>query len=1398
MDSGSREPTELIDPRPERQARDKFRGYAYQAYQTILAWLHCKPDEQILCEFGEDIAIVRRDAAGDVSSAELDQFKHEKARLTLNTETARKAINSLLEHRASNPWVRLFLRVCTIAERGREKIGNWKYARCGLDLWDRIRDDPDLPKDALGLLRHFLVDQPDLSKITLDFIKTASDSELHSDLVDRIFWDTGEQSYSEVQGEISRLLSTMSRPVTDPDELDAIVNRLWRDVTERMAAQDPRPLTQQDLQELLRRETTAQIDRRVVIEMAGSLSDIKAKTARIETMLAPMIGAVPTHGSSQLSLAREAIKWQTPPPLSDLCSARGRIVKDLIARANGKALVWIHGWTGAGKSTLANLFVRALNEQCLWFSLRDLGDFSLSAAFGQLLDSITQFKDINGLLVYDDVNAEQLSARGTELILRSVDLIRDRNLKVVITSPQEPPSRLRSDIAASLYEFLVPSLEEDEIKEIIRLAGLDREPALSKWASYISAITAGHPQLACARILQAKQNYWKLAIDQFFQEPRTVEHVKAEARKTLATSIAFDEARELARRLSVISGVFTREFALRLSSAPPPLNEPGRAFDFLVGPWIERIAQRRFAISPLLAGYAQAEFGDSLLPRYFGIAAHAWLGERVFTPAQVTHAAASAVLGSNEKLLVKLSAWLTTEDTDTLTNFARDVSFFIHLCPANDTLLNFSLPTRFIFRQAQMRVAALNSDWERYINLDALVMELLREPEAKAFVDGFRLYHFVSTNLRRESPLPFYERLSRALAVLQLEADRSISKYIPAVHRARYPITPIGMMASLTAKTPDDLESWLQMVQSADPSVRALVFKGFDTDPDSYSLFLGHVWQTTSKAATPNWETCLNAFQAVCELGKSTGNASLVAACVEASMVVLDELLGDRNAATALAAQAREGGWDHPLVDLEEAMIAYRAGDDVRAIRYVEEVERRAPEPRMIVKRLFALGNALRSGSRLRIEETERITRLRWIAERGKEISQNARREIFGRICRLAFTAELAWLAHQDSDYSSAVRDFDRVLQVLQRDDQTEPLIRSLRLRFGHVIGWLSQGAIKNDLMATPFSGIFANFETPSGELLSMAGASYPMLWSALAEYAALVGETKDCRRFVRRASSRGEQEYYLVALQSAGASFLCDLIDGKLERALLNGIQCSRVLSLGGILRSLESESFPASEPINLSRLLEENASRVNEQCRENTPAYVLAPIFMGGCANENVIRPKFQKLERQIRSAIGINDLITKGIYLLATGFRAVVDEEPEAIREIRGLAENAGDVDEGLRILPLVACCALNAADLRDLLKFQVTILLDSAFLLRGTYWTAAFCRMVAARWKTIAERYRFRFSDPRVMPDAIIRTASARMFNLPHGARLLLTVAAAIGANWHQSTLERLHEISTLDS
>ena len=209
-------------PDSERQASHIVRGYNYQAYQTILAWLKCGENEEILTEFVEDLDLVRRDAQGHITDAQLTQIKNEKRRVTLNSKPAKDLIKNFFRHKKRNPDIILFMRLCTVSDRGKERKFDWVYTDNGLDLWDLIKSRKLSAADqetAIAILKSFYSKKTSISKDALNFIQKSDSTAFLRDFVDRISWDTGPSSYADIEKDIKQVLADLPRPINDPLEV---------------------------------------------------------------------------------------------------------------------------------------------------------------------------------------------------------------------------------------------------------------------------------------------------------------------------------------------------------------------------------------------------------------------------------------------------------------------------------------------------------------------------------------------------------------------------------------------------------------------------------------------------------------------------------------------------------------------------------------------------------------------------------------------------------------------------------------------------------------------------------------------------------------------------------------------------------------------------------------------------------------------------------------------------------------------------------------------------------------------------------------------------------------------------------------------------------------------------
>jgi hypothetical protein len=338
----------MVDLAPDisRQANAVIRGFAYQCYQTIRAWLKCGPDEELRCEFAEDFDLIRRDLDSQITDAELNQVKHQKESVTLNSGSATQLINNFFRHKSRNPTIKLKVRLCAIADRGKEQQVDSIFADCGMDLWDNLRERKviggELPV-AVDALRSFFTKKSKLSVEAQNFISTSDDATFLMQFVDDIFWDTGQPPFTEIQEEIRQILASRERPIADVLESEQTVNRLWRHVMDVLASDSERTLTKAELEEILSQETTARVDRAQIKQIAEDTSETRELVAKLVEQLAHKgLGAT---GSLEIAYEGSPIFTQLPP-LPAICSGRIEILKDLRAKCEKASLLWIYGSTG--------------------------------------------------------------------------------------------------------------------------------------------------------------------------------------------------------------------------------------------------------------------------------------------------------------------------------------------------------------------------------------------------------------------------------------------------------------------------------------------------------------------------------------------------------------------------------------------------------------------------------------------------------------------------------------------------------------------------------------------------------------------------------------------------------------------------------------------------------------------------------------------------------------------------------------------------------------------------------------------------------------------------------------------------------------------------------------------
>ena len=1398
---------ELV-PDSERQASYIFRGYNYQAYQTILAWLKCGDSEEILAEFAEDVDLVKRDSEGKITEAELTQVKHEKRSLTLNSKAAKDLITNFFRHKKRNQEITLSIRLCTISERGKEKSANWVYAENGLDLWDLIKSREFTANDqasAIDILRSFYSKKPNISKDAIDFIRNSDNTAFKTDFVDRISWDTGQLAYTDIEKDIKRILANRPRPISDPLEVKQVVKNLWYHVTHFIAGHPGKTLNKQNLEAVLSEETTAKIDRETLNSLSANTAKSTAGIENIEKMLMLLLNNQTTKDIKTAAPIQIIFRGQTyqsdHPPLPKPCADRSQELSQISEGLKNKCFMWMHGSTGYGKTTLANLYVRQTLRSQTWFRLRNYSDFTLISALQVILTILKDQLKVQGIVVLDDLSINVQQTYAIELLSMIINIVSKRSAKIIVTSQFRLPSRLKTQMGNESFEFVAPEMSKTDIRLLLSRSGLLDDTLNRFWSTYIIASTSGHPQLVGAYVAYAKEIVWKPNPEMLGQQPRSVNEVKAESRRLLAETIENDEAREMARYLSIVIGPFDREFALNIGAAAPGLNEPGRALDMLEGPWVESHGNDVYSLSPLLRGYAEAEVGKEGLEKYYIVVCVAWLKKKTLTPFEVIQAIIAALTVKIEPLIAKLCKIPFTASPKDFKIISKELYLIPHLYIGTEDQLDGIYPmTRFMFRHFQLKISESNEDWQTYIKIDSQVKGEIEEIDSDSMEYKMCLWIFyIDTIIRIKNPIPAKEKILRALTIIDMVFNNELTEITTTIDLDKMAIDSILMIATQSIDTYQELEFLLNQLSKRSPDIVSSFLRGFEIYPDNLSLMIDMVWLNESKKDDPDWDNCIDVFSAAMKFAEQHDNPWLLAGAARGIIVIYDEYLNDSPMALKVIDEARSLlSNSHPLIDIQEATVRFRSEQYKIVIEITNELESSLSPEIMPVHRIYALRRGIQSAGNLKLWDN-----VISFAQRGLKISQFLIVAGMAEITPICFEAEIGWSNHEKGNLKEAAKHFEAVLNKMESfPDQQYPLFHIFRLRFGSALAWLSHtwkmnGSVTQikTSITKPFAGMFANFEDPPEQSKDLTAQPYPILWAHLAKYSASHADKDFIDSITKRATIRIDGgQYYFALMEANYAIFLNALVNRDFNRAIEAGIEYAKLSAILPAHKESRGELWKLNEAVNLDDYFKEPGQDFFTKWSVYISELIIEQMVMFICILDELPLIDFQKWFDKLTDIFGEKDKAVKSVKWLERIISSVFGNEA-AIEEIREDAKSHPGQSEHTQRLSILAMCASKHLQLSEVLSAQFSMLKTMMHpMMKNSYGAIFFYNMIVKRWVFLAENQRFLMVSPGIWYEKILSSISLSSPTASDIAKILLIVGEATGIRWPNEMLSELRQVS----
>ncbi|MBN3906558.1 MAG: 5'-methylthioadenosine/S-adenosylhomocysteine nucleosidase [Nostoc sp. NMS1] len=329
------------------------------------------------------------------------------------------------------------------------------------------------------------------------------------------------------------------------------------------------------------------------------------------------------------------------PPLVENLSNRQEAVDSILDFFKHHNWIAIYGSVGSGKTQLAVLIAQALNSCPAWIRFREMTVEQSCVRLDVVCEELTksppqsnryewycqlcQKLGSGAMIVLDDL--PRLS-NSNELSERLVQLARACNvyqIKLLSTSAYSLPTSLVSLISQKFYQLNIPLLSDLEAGEVLQTYGASSSFA-SKFAKFINALAHQHPLFINAISKYLFEHNWQFteeALKGLFKSSYA-EELNSETIDRLLSSIEDIETRELLYRITLVDNDFSLDDVQGLASIEPVIRHPREKLNVLSGLWIQRDANNRLLLSPLVKRLS----GSDLLPSTQRLC-HLWLGDQI-------------------------------------------------------------------------------------------------------------------------------------------------------------------------------------------------------------------------------------------------------------------------------------------------------------------------------------------------------------------------------------------------------------------------------------------------------------------------------------------------------------------------------------------------------------------------------------------------------------------------------------------------------------------------------------------------------------------------------------------------------------------------------------------------
>ena len=233
-----------------RQATDSIRGYVYQIWQSLLTWIDLKEDQILYLEGAEDFDVTEE------RQSTATQVRDKAGELSLGRAEAHKALEDFLDIQEKNSDRKVLYRYLTAAQAGAERGSPFGKDRKGLEVWSRCQRTGE----GVDEIRDFLLARETLPSKLKDFLTEKSEEEILDLMIRRFRWETSAAAIHQIETRIlEKLVYRGELQGISPNESCKAVNRLLREVADKVTSSDARKLTLADYYRVFEEATTIRV-----------------------------------------------------------------------------------------------------------------------------------------------------------------------------------------------------------------------------------------------------------------------------------------------------------------------------------------------------------------------------------------------------------------------------------------------------------------------------------------------------------------------------------------------------------------------------------------------------------------------------------------------------------------------------------------------------------------------------------------------------------------------------------------------------------------------------------------------------------------------------------------------------------------------------------------------------------------------------------------------------------------------------------------------------------------------------------------------------------------------------------------------------------------------------------